>query len=332
MARLSTFSIVAADPGRVEWGVAVQSKFIGVGAVVPWAEAGVGAIATQAHANVRYGPEGLALLKSGESAEEVVRILTEADPVRALRQLGVVDAQGRSAAYTGADCPAWAGHEIGPGFACQGNILYGKEVVRGMARAFVSTPGDLPERLLAALSAGQREGGDRRGMQSASLLVVRSAGGYGARNDRWIDVRVDDHPTPIEELKRVFKIYDLTLLERDDPATLVPITPEVTGVIQQQLGILGFYQGRLTSNWDEPTRAAYSKFLGENNFEGKERTDGRVWPSVLEQLEERASREVARRTTTAPIQTGALSKGPGAAPSGGTPSPPKGRKGRAKPD
>ncbi|HEV2166021.1 MAG TPA: DUF1028 domain-containing protein [Thermoplasmata archaeon] len=330
MARLSTFSIVAADLQRGEWGVAVQSKFIGVGAVVGWAESGVGALATQAHANVRFGPEGLAKLKEGESAEAVVRSLTEADPGRALRQLGVVDARGRSAAYTGADCPSWAGHETGPGFACQGNILYGPQVVRGMARAFESTPGDLPERLLAALSAGQREGGDRRGMQSAALLVVRPGGGYGGGNDRWIDVRVDDHPSPIEELKRIFKIYDLTLLDREDPATLVPITPEVTGVIQQQLGVLGFYSGRLTSAWDEPTRAAFSKFLGENNFEGTERSDGRVWPSVLAQLEERASREVARRTTTAPIQTGALSRGPGAAPPGGSPSPPKGRKGRTR--
>ncbi|MCI4357615.1 MAG: DUF1028 domain-containing protein [Thermoplasmata archaeon] len=331
MARLSTFSIVAADPKRGEWGIAVQSRFIAVGAVVPWAEASVGAVATQALANVRYGPEALELLRSGAAPESVVRTLTSADPLREERQFGLVDATGRSASFTGAKCLPWAGHEVGPGFACQGNILYGPEVVRGMARAFVSTPGDLPERLLASLAAGQREGGDRRGMQSASLLVVRAAGGYGRGNDRWIDLRVDDHPSPIEELKRMFKIYDLTLLEREDPATLVPITPEIAGVLQQHLGVLGFYSGRLTSTWDAPTAAAFTKFLNENNFEGKARTDGRIWPSVLDQLQERAGREVTRRTTTAPIQTGALSRGPGAAPSGGSPSPTTNRKGRDRP-
>ncbi|HEV2519737.1 MAG TPA: DUF1028 domain-containing protein [Thermoplasmata archaeon] len=328
MARLSTFSIVAADLDRGEWGIAVQSKFISVGAVVPWAEAGVGAIATQALANVHYGPDGLARLRANASADEVVRRLTEADPERSKRQLGVVDAKGRAAAYTGAECLAWAGHATGDGYACQGNILFAPEVVRGMSRAFESTPGDLPERLVAALSAGQREGGDRRGMQSAALLVVRKDGGYGKGNDRWIDLRVDDHPTPIEELKRLLKLYDLTLLEREDPATLVPITPELAGRLQQQLGVLGFYTGRLTSNWDAQTDAAFTKFLDENNFEGKARKDGRIWPSVLDHLNERATREAARRTTTAPIQTGALSRGPGAAPKGEEPSPPKGRKGR----
>ena len=330
MAVPSTFSIVAADLGRGEWGIAVQSKFIAVGAVVPWAEANVGAVATQARANVAYGPGGLARLRSGESAEEVVRGLTGGDPHSDERQLGIVDARGRSAAFTGAKCPPWAGHETGEGFACQGNILFGASVVRAMARAYESTPGDLPERLLAALSAGQREGGDRRGMQSAALLVDRADGGYGRGNDRWIDLRVDDHPAPIEELKRQFRIYDLTLLDREDPAGLVPITPEIAGVVQQHLAVLGFYSGRLTSAWDDATASAFDRFLGENNFEGKGRSDGRIWPSVLDQLKERAGREVARRTTTAPIETGALSRGPGASAPGGGPSPTQPRKGRAK--
>ncbi len=331
MARLSTFSIVAADLARGEWGVAVQSRFIAVGAVVPWVRAGVGAVATQAKANVHYGPEGLRLLEGGASPEEIVRTLTAADPDREERQFGIVDARGRAAAFTGKRCPPWAGHEVGPGFACQGNILYAPEVVRGMARAFASTPGDLPERLLAALAAGQREGGDRRGMQSAALVVVRAEGGYLKGNDRWIDLRVDDHPSPIEELKRLFKLYDLTLLEREDPSTLVPITPEIAGVVQQHLQILGFYSGRLTSSWDPATAAAFTKFLDENNFEGKARPDRTIWPSVLNQLQESATREATRRTTTAPIETGALSRGPGAAPSGGRPSPPSERKRKGPP-
>jgi uncharacterized Ntn-hydrolase superfamily protein len=320
MVRPSTFSIVAVDRDRGEWGVAVQSKFIAVGAIVPWAEAGVGAIATQALANVRYGPDGLALLRAGRSAEEVVRTLTEADPEREQRQLAVVDATGRSAAFTGRACAPAAAQLTGDGFACTGNTLYSADVVKAMARTFTATPGDLPERLLAALAAGQREGGDRRGMQSAALLVVRAEGGYGRGNDRWIDLRVDEHPTPIEELKRAFKIYDLTLLAREDPATLVPATPEIAAVVQQHLKVLGFYPGRLTSQWDEATEAAFTRFLQENNFEGKARPDRRIWPSVLQELQERAAREVARRTTTAPIETGALSKGPGQRPAGGSAS------------
>jgi uncharacterized Ntn-hydrolase superfamily protein len=319
-ARPSTFSIVAVDRERREWGVAVQSKFIAVGAIVPWAEAGVGAIATQARANVRYGPDGLALLRAGTPADAVVRTLTEADPEREHRQLAVVDAKGGSAAFTGSACASAAAQVTGDGFACTGNTLFSADVVKAMARMFGATPGDLPERLLAALAAGQREGGDRRGMQSAALLVVRAEGGYGRGNDRWIDLRVDEHPTPIEELKRAFKIYDLTLLTREDPATLVPITPEITAVVQQHLKVLGFYPGRLTSHWDEATQAAFTRFLEENNFEGKARPDRQIWPSVLEQLQERATREVARRTTTAPIETGALSKGPGQGPAGGSAS------------
>ncbi|MCI4366596.1 MAG: DUF1028 domain-containing protein, partial [Thermoplasmata archaeon] len=172
--RFGTFSIVAHDRARGEWGIAVQSRFPSVGAVVPWAAAGVGAVATQATANVRYGPEALRWLAEGRSATEVVGLLTRADEGRDHRQLGIVDAKGDAAAFTGAKCMAWAGHVVGPGYACQGNILYGEKVVPAMARTFENTPGDLPERLLAALAAAQREGGDRRGMQSASLLIVKA--------------------------------------------------------------------------------------------------------------------------------------------------------------
>jgi uncharacterized Ntn-hydrolase superfamily protein len=317
-----TFSIVALDRERGEWGVAVQSKFIAVGAVVPWAESEVGALATQALANVRYGPEGLKLLREGHSAAEVVRRLTRADEQRDHRQLGVVDARGESASFTGAKCLDWAGHVTGQGFACQGNILLAPAVVHAMARSFENTPGDLPERLLSALTAGQREGGDRRGMQSAALLIVKKGGGYDQGSDRWVDLRVDDHPSPIEELGRVFELYDLTLLAREDPSTLVRLAGEVLTEVQRNLNVLGYLIGPASATWDARTQAAFDKFLGENNFENKARKDGTAWPSVLNYLKERAGGELARRLTTAPIVTGALERGPGSPPPGGSTSPP----------
>jgi uncharacterized Ntn-hydrolase superfamily protein len=318
--RFGTFSIVACDRANGVWGIAVQSRFISVGSVVPFAEAGSGAVATQASANVRYGPEGLTMLREGTSATEVVRRLSEADVGRDDRQFGVVDRNGHAAAFTGKKCMEWAGHEVGDGFTCQGNILFGPAVVRAMARTYESTPGDLIDRLLAALAAGQREGGDRRGMQSAALLVVKKEGGYGGGNDRWVDLRVDDHPSPIEELKRIFKVYDLTMLSREDPALAVPIEGDVALALQHDLGILGYYTGRFTGAWDATSRAAFAHFLGEHNFENKQREDGKVWPSVREYLRERAATETARRTTTAPIVPGALDRGPGAQSKGGSPS------------
>ncbi len=318
--RFGTFSIVAHDPATESWGVAVQSRFISVGSVVPWAEVGVGAVATQAAANVAYGPEGLQRLRDGASAAEVVRRLTEADPERDTRQLGVVDARGTAAAYTGKKCMEWAGHEVGDGFACQGNILFGPAVVRGMARAYETTAGDVLDRLLAALSAGQREGGDRRGMESAAILVVRRGAGYGG-GDRWVDLRVDNHPSPIEELKRIFQLYDLTMLSREDPTTLLPIDGEVAKGLQHDLGVLGYYTGRFTGTWDAASRAAFDRFVGEHNFENKQRDDGKVWPSIVDYLRARAAAETGRRTGTAPIVSGALSRGPGAQPKGGGTSP-----------
>lgn len=314
--RFGTFSIVAHDANRGEWGVAVQSKFIAVGTVVPWAKVNVGVVATQAYANVRYGPEGLDLLAKGMAAEKVVEKLTRADDRRDERQVGIVDAKGQAASHTGKKCLEWAGHEVGDGFACQGNILFSAEVVKGMARAWETTPGDVPERLLAALRAGQREGGDRRGMQSAAILVVKERGGYDEGSDRWIDVRVDDHPSPIEELERVFRLYDLTLLSREDPSTLVDATPEVVRVVQQQLSVLGYASGAISGAWDSPTKVAFEKFVTEHNFENKARTDGKLWPSVLNYLDERSKAELDRRSRAHPIVPGALDRGPGASPGG----------------
>lgn len=328
--RFGTFSIVAFEPESRTWGVAVQSRFIAVGAVVPYAEAGAGAVATQAFANPQYGPQGLSLLRGGASASDVVRRLTDGDPGRDERQLGVVDSKGGAASFTGTKCSEWAGHEVGEGFACQGNILFGPSVVRAMARSYESTGGDLLDRLLAALAAGQREGGDRRGMQSAALLAVRAGGGYGG-NDRWVDVRVDDHPSPIEELKRVFQLYDLTMLSREDPATRVPIEGEVARALQHDLGVVGYYSGRLTGSWDDASRAAFARFIGEHNFENKQGSEETVWPSILEYLRTRANAEVARRTETAPIVPHALERGPGAPSAGGRPSaPPKKRRAASK--
>lgn len=311
--RLSTFSIVAADLERAEWGVVVQSKFLSVGSVVPWAEAPAGAIATQALANMRYGPEGLALLRRGLSAEEVVHRLTAEDPQKEHRQVGVVDAHGHAAAFTGAECMEWAGHVVGDGFACQGNILAGPDVVEEMARTMEATKGDLADRLLAALAAGQSRGGDRRGMQSAALYVAKPEGSYGGTTDRYIDVRVDDHPSPIEELRRVFHLYDMTLLNREDPATLVDLAGEVVWGIQRDLRALRFYAGPADGTWNPETAKAWATFLGVHNFENRERSDGKAWPSVLGYLHvlaspSRPSRGKARKSSKSRARSGAKAR------------------------
>jgi len=204
---VATFSIVAYDPETKELGVAVQSKFIAVGSVVPWAKAGVGAVATQSYANTNYGPKALELMAVGVEPEKVMELLTGIDRGAPVRQVGLVDAKGRSATYTGEKCNAWAGGIKGENFACQGNILAGEDVVKNMARSFQESKGDLGERLIASLQAGQEAGGDSRGMQSAALLIVRDGWGYGGMNDRYRDVRVDDHAEPIQELKRVYDLH-----------------------------------------------------------------------------------------------------------------------------
>jgi uncharacterized Ntn-hydrolase superfamily protein len=277
-----TFSIVAADPGAGDWGVAVASKFPAVGAVVPWARAGVGAIATQAYANTSFGPAGLALLERGLEAGLTLRELLEGDPDHAHRQVGLADAGGMAATFTGEKCMDWAGGRTGDGFACQGNILVGPNVVDGMAEAFRASGGELVDRLLAALEAGDASGGDRRGKQSAALLVVRAAGGYGGRNDRYIDLRVDDHEDPVTELRRVFTVYDREYLIRQDP--LLALTPELVTDIQRRLAATGHYQGEASGEYDDATRRALDSFGGEYNLEGKIRTDQQVYESLVREL------------------------------------------------
>lgn len=202
---VATFSIVAVDRETGEIGVAVQSKIVGVGSVVPWARAGIGAIATQASANVRYGPVGLLMMEIGSTPEQTLELLTRNDSMKGRRQVGIVSAEGKVATFTGDDCSEWAGGLTGDGYAVQGNILAGEAVVKAMAEAYEKTEGVLAERLLASLEAGQEAGGDKRGRQSAGLLIVREGWGYGGLNDRFRDIRVDEHETPIQELRRVYE-------------------------------------------------------------------------------------------------------------------------------
>ena len=284
----STFSIVAYDRDTGAFGVAVQSKFIAVGSVVPWAKARVGAIATQAWANVSYGPKGLQMLEDGLTSSKVLESLLAADENKQQRQLAIVDAHGNVAVHTGVGCMEWAGHVTGDGYSCQGNILTGKDVVASMARAYDKTRGDLIDRLLASLSAGQKAGGDRRGQQSAALLVVREKGGYEGFSDRYVDLRVDDSQRPIEELRRIFKIYDITMLSREDASNLIPITSAVAKTLQTELKKLGFYRGSINGNYDEPTKKALGDFVNVNNFENRMHKDGFVWKSILHYMEEMA--------------------------------------------
>lgn len=209
---VATYSIVARDPETGDLGVAVQSKFLAVGAVVPWAKAGVGAIATQAYANTQFGPEGLELLGRGMTARDAVDSLIHMDGDAASRQLGIVDAAGNAYAHTGTACQPYAGHLTGSGYTVQGNLLAGESVLTAMARTFEATQGDLADRMLAALDAGERAGGDRRGRQSAALLVVRKEGGYAGFDDRFIDLRVDDNPLPLAELRRLYSLWSQTFL------------------------------------------------------------------------------------------------------------------------
>lgn len=237
-----TYSIVALDPATGDLGIAVQSKFLSVGAVVPWARAGVGAVATQAFANVRYGPDGLALLAGGVHAQEALDRLIAADALRSQRQAGMVDAAGRAATHTGDECFAWAGGQAGPGFAAQGNILAGPAVVDGLVDTLLAGGRLFPELLIACLAAADAAGGDRRGRESASLLIVRDGGGYGGGNDRWVDLRVDHHDDPIGELGR---LLDLQRLYLDRPAVddLLPITEELGGELRRLMSGIGAEPG-----------------------------------------------------------------------------------------
>jgi uncharacterized Ntn-hydrolase superfamily protein len=287
---LSTFSIVAFDPQAPAWGIAVASKFPAVGAVVPWARAGAGAVATQSYANTAYGPTGLDLMAGGSSAAEALESLTKADSDQEKRQAGFVDSNGTAATFTGDGCHAWAGGLAGQGFAVQGNILTGPEVVESMAEAYQQQGEEFPERLLSALLAGDRAGGDRRGRQSAALLVVKEAGGYAGLNDRWIDYRVDDHDDPVPRLAELLELHRL-YFEQSSPEDQLSISGEVAEQLQALMLDLGYYQGEVTGDYDPPTRSALEHFIGSENFE--DRTDfdaGRIDRPVYDFLLRRFSR------------------------------------------
>ena len=272
MARASTYSLVACDLERGEWGVGVQSKFLAVGAVVPWAAAHVGALATQSYANPRYGPDGLALLGDGLSAEEVIDSLTSSDKDKALRQVGVVDGRGRAASFTGEGCHEWAGGRTGDGYAAQGNILVSAETVDALAATFESKR-ELPlaERLTDCLAAAQAAGGDRRGQQSAALLVVQKDAGYGGLSDTLVDLRVDDHPEPIAELRRLYMLHQ-EIFGATPREQWLDVNEVLRAELRERLARLG-YTGELDR--------AFFDWAGTENLE--ERVDGieRIDPVVL---------------------------------------------------
>src|SRR5438034_5903965 len=275
MARtIATYSIAACDLDSGQWGVATQSKFLAVGSVVPWAEPQAGAIATQAYANPRYGPDGLSLLREGLSAEEVVGRLTAADEGRDQRQLGVVDREGRAATFTGAECMEWAGGRTGRCYAAQGNILVSAETVDAIAETFESSSGPLVERLLDCLDAAQAAGGDRRGQQSAAILVVEKDGGYAGLSDAVVDLRVDEHPKPLEELRRIYVMHQ-AIFGRTPPMQWLDVDEQLAEELRDRLGRLG-YDGDLAK--------AFFTWAGNENLE--ERIDGveRIDPVVLEEL------------------------------------------------
>jgi uncharacterized Ntn-hydrolase superfamily protein len=267
---VATYSICGCDLEAQQWGVAVQSKFLAVGCIVPWAEPLVGAIATQSWANPRYGPDGLASLREGLPAEEVVTRLTEADDNRAQRQLGVVDGKGRGASYTGAECHAWAGHRTGAGYAAQGNILVSGETVDALAETFESTAGQpLADRLLDCLDAAQAAGGDSRGQQSAAILIVGPEQGFAGLSDVFVDLRVDDHPHPLEELRRLFGIHQ-ELFGKTPRDKWIEVDDGLRKELDDRLAVLGYER---LEDW-----------AGVENLEERVDGDDAIDPFVLDRL------------------------------------------------
>ncbi|HYF62143.1 MAG TPA: DUF1028 domain-containing protein [Herpetosiphonaceae bacterium] len=280
---IATFSIVGCDLSNGDVGVAVASKFLAVGSVVPWAQAGAGAVATQSYANMSFGPDGLALLSQGLDAQACLDQLLAADAGREQRQVGVVDMRGGAATWTGSQCHAWAGGVTGRGFAAQGNILTGPGVVPTMAAAFEATSGELAERLLAALAAGDKEGGDSRGRQSAALYVARAGGAYGGVLDRYIDLRVDDHGAPVAELGRLLSLHRFYLTP-PRPEDLMPIDSEIARELQEILQSVGYYAGPINGVYDDATHAALESYGGVENLEERLVAKDKIDPLVLDFL------------------------------------------------
>jgi uncharacterized Ntn-hydrolase superfamily protein len=267
---IATFSIVGADVARGELGIAVASKFLACGAVVPWASAGAGAVATQSYSNTAYGPDGIRMMREGLSAEQTLARLLAEDPDRALRQVGIVDARGGAAAHTGSGCHGWAGHVTGPSFAAQGNILVGEDTVKAMALSFQSSTGALSDRLVNALARGEAAGGDRRGRQASAVTVVKAAGGYGGKNDVLVDLRVDDHPNPVVELRRLLDLQHLyfgSSPQSEKLALTGPLLAEICAMMRR----LHYLPATATDDWNDATAKAFDAFTSTENIE--ERVD-----------------------------------------------------------
>jgi uncharacterized Ntn-hydrolase superfamily protein len=267
---ITTFSIVAADLASGDLGIAVASKFLACGAIVPWASAGAGAVATQNFANTAFGPDGIKMMRNGLSARDALVGLLADDADRELRQVGLVDARGGAAAHTGSGCHGWAGHRLGDGFTCQGNILVGQDTIDAMAAAFSASKGELSSRLVTALAAGEKAGGDKRGKQASALYVVRPKSGYGGMNDVLVDLRVDDHPEPVKELRRLLDLSNL-YFGTSPAAEKVKIEGAVLADLKRLMVSKGFYRGDGLGLWDEATEKALDAYFASENFE--ERVD-----------------------------------------------------------
>ncbi|WP_142825987.1 DUF1028 domain-containing protein [Planococcus soli] len=278
---VATFSIVAANPETGEVGVAVQSKFLAVGSVVPWAKANVGAVATQSWANTAYGPEGLEFLEKGLSPDEVIDKLIADDPGRSLRQVAVVNADGEASAFTGHECYDWAGHKIGKHHSCQGNILVSEKTVSEMSRAFEESEGPLAERLLIAISAAQHAGGDSRGKQSAAVYVLQDGAGYGGYNDVKVDLRVDDHPEPIEELQRLYELHKMYAAPSEEK---IAIEENVLETVVEQLVKADLLESVDHSSYDEEVKEALKTFVLRENFDDHWSEEALIDEAVLEYL------------------------------------------------
>jgi uncharacterized Ntn-hydrolase superfamily protein len=283
---ISTFSIVARDPSNGDLGVAVQSKFPNVRVAVPYAKAGVGAVATQSFSNSEFGTKGLELLALGATPQEVLTIIGRDDPDLQDRQVGIVDAKGRSATFTGKKCFDWAGGRTGPDYAIQGNILVSEATLDAMEKAFLETKGILAERLLQAIRAGAEAGGDRRGRQSAALVVVREGASYDAKSDRYIDISVYDAKDPIAE---IFRLYELQKVhfERSDPKDVIPIADADAVYLQKLLAKKGFYKGRTDGAWNEASTKALADYMGWENYDVRIRQDGKIDRKILELIRQK---------------------------------------------
>lgn len=278
-----TFSIVGFDPKNGDLGIAVHSKFPNVRVTIPFAQAGIGAVATQSYCNTSFGPKGLNLLKNGASPQQAIDILIQNDKDRDYRQVGIIDAKGNAANYTGLECFDWAGGYLGDNCSVQGNVLASEKVITSMAQGFQVYQGSLAERLIHALNMGQEAGGDRRGQQSAALLVVRKNAGYGGHDDRYVDISVYDHQQPIQELKRLYELHRLTYFKSEEK-NLKSIDSAIAKELQEIMQKKGFYKGEINGFFDQQTQKSLHDFMGWENYDERIRNDDLIDLEVLNDI------------------------------------------------